>query len=431
MRLLTKAVLKFKSRNSLCLFLLFFCLSFKAQETLNMADVEQKTYQLYLDQNWKELIKAGNDAITQGIDYFYLRMRIGIAYYEKKNYCGAEEHFKKALTYNTDDALAQEYLYYCYVFMGRPEQARWYSKSVSDETYQKIGKRSPIGSVMVEAGTKIADSTSYYDSNKKTQSNYFDPATYVQIGVNHYVRDRVSLFHALTYYGQVSFVGTLKQSQYYLKAAIPLKKDWLISPAVHIAHVNFVSVIYPTRPATVTLPPILMGPPPQPTTVVYNSNYFIGSLVAQKTIAQFNFGIGSTFSNMSGVNQILHHGTISYSPFCNSKLVIGGTAYVHTIDSYKTTYVSASPFIYVQPIKMVSLKVNYLMNVGNNIIEDNGYLVNNSPDLTKNRVGLILNFHLNKHLTLYGVYQLENKHELGQGFNYRYNVYLGGIKFTP
>ena len=75
-------------------FVLFFSMKGIAQDTLNSAIVEQKSYQLYLDKNWNELIKFGNRAINSGFDYYYLQIRIGIAYFEKKNYSLAENHFK-------------------------------------------------------------------------------------------------------------------------------------------------------------------------------------------------------------------------------------------------------------------------------------------------------------------------------------------------
>ena len=69
--------------------LLFFLVAISngiAQDSLNSASVEQKSYQLYVDKNWSELIKFGKIAIHNGFDYYYLQLRVGIAYYEKKNY---------------------------------------------------------------------------------------------------------------------------------------------------------------------------------------------------------------------------------------------------------------------------------------------------------------------------------------------------------
>lgn len=419
-------------KRTIKLFILLFVFSFYkgvSQEELNSAIVEQKSYQLYVDKNWSELIKYGNMAINKGYDYFYMQMRVGIALYEKKNYASAESHFRKALKFNSSDELTQEYLYYCYFFTGRYDESRRVSSSFSKELAQKLGtdKQSSVGFIMIEGGTKISDSVSYYDVNKKTNSNYFDPAIYFQAGLGHYIKNRVSMFHAFTYFNQSTFISRVGQTQYYLKGAIPIKSNWLISPSVHFINIKNTSEIMPAPPTNSMFP----GPRPVAQTSVSVSNYFVGSMAVQKTIKKFTLSVGSTVSNMSDFTQFIHSGFVSYSVFGNSKLVLGCADYLHTVDTYSTLNNSIAPFIYVQPFNRLSLKASYLMNSGNNIIEDNGYLVNNSPDLTNSRLSFLLNCVISKHISIYGLYQLEDKTESQQSFNYKYNVIVGGLKITP
>ena len=428
-----------------------FCSNAKSQDTLTGALVEQKSLQLYQDKNWKELIKFGNSALKQNIDYFYLQMRVGIAYFEQKNYCLAEVHFRKALDYNSTDELALEYLYYCYVYTGRTDDARLWSKKFSKELAAKTGtdKKSFIDFITLEGGTKITDSAYYHHTitlpNKTTykDTSYFKPAIYFQVGLNHTIKNRVSFFHAFTYFNQKNFVGTLTQIQYYLKAAVPIKNGWLISPSFHYVNINFTSQFTTTTTDTLWPPGVPHLPPPpgfpplrtsatsSVTTVTSNSSYYVGSLAIQKIIKRFTLSVGTTLSNINGQTEYIHSGALYYSPLGNSKIVLGCTGYLHTLDYYKTSYLSALPFVYVQPLKRFSLKASYLYNKGNNIIEDNGYFINNSPDLTKSRWALLANFYISKKVTLYATYQLENKLENLQQFNYRYNIIVAGIKITP
>ncbi|MBN2482093.1 MAG: hypothetical protein JXB19_10155, partial [Bacteroidales bacterium] len=67
-------------------------LNAQQQEKLTYAEVNSQTYQLYLDRDWHALIKVGKHALREGIDYYYLRMRIGIAYYELKRYQASIPH---------------------------------------------------------------------------------------------------------------------------------------------------------------------------------------------------------------------------------------------------------------------------------------------------------------------------------------------------
>jgi tetratricopeptide (TPR) repeat protein len=407
----------------------FSSLNAFAQDSLQAETIDQKSLRLYTEKKWSELIKVGNESVKEGNDYFYLRMRIGIAYYEKKNFNLAEEHFKKALEFNSTDDLALEYLYYCNYLVGKYEEARIISKLFSTELAEKTGvaKQTSAEFIIIEGGTKQTDSASYYEKSKKASVNYFNPATYFQIGLKHYVKNRASLFHAITYFNQETFLGTTTQKQYYLKSTIPLKNNWQISPAIHLVNLKYSvqQIIMPPPNA----PPF--GPPPKQQTITTKSNYYIGSISMQKNLRKFTFSIGSTISTMSDTTQLLNSGFISYSPFGNSRLVLGAIGYLHTLDGYNSTNYSYVPFIYFQPITKIGIKASYLVNNNHNIIEENGYLVNNSPDLTNSRFSLLANFTISKHIALYALYQRENKHEAVQKFDYKYNVIVGGIKITP
>lgn len=431
------------------------CFNLKSQDTLSGAFIEEKSLQLYQDKNWKELITFGNAALKQDYDYFYLRMRIGIAYFERKNYCIAEVHFRKALSFSAKDELALEYLYCCYIYTGRSDDARLWSKKFSKELAAKTrtDKKSFIDFITFEGGTKITDSAYYHHTvtiNNKPykDTSYFKPAAYFQIGLNHTIKNRVSLFHAFTYFNQKSapysdYINTITQMQYYLKASVPIKNGWLISPSFHYVNINIssqnisyiIDTLWPFVPHI--LPP--PGAPPlktittsSVTTITSDSSYFIGSLAIQKIMKRFTLSVGTTISNLTGHHtEYIHSGALYYSPLGNSKLVLGCIGYLHTIDYYKTSYESVLPFVYVQPLKRFSLKASYLYNKGNNIIEDNGYFINNSLDLTKSRCSVLANFYLSKKVALYATYQLENKLETQQQFNYRYNIIVAGIKITP
>lgn len=413
------------------MFLLFTISKIKAQDTLNSAIVEQKSYQLYIDKNWSELIQFGNNAIDKGFDYYYLQLRVGIAYYEKKNYALAEGYFLNALKFNSDDELLLEYVYYCYLLNGRYDEARKWSRKFSPGLAEKIGtdKQSSVSLIMIEGGSKKTDQPGYYNEVTKTNSNYFNPPIYFHLGLNHYVKNKASLFHALTYFNQETFINKVSQSQYFLKISVPIKNNWTLSPSLHLIHIKTTTEIktLPKQP----MPGI--GPPkrPEPTFNVTQSNYFVGSLMAQKTIKKIVLGIGTTVSNMNNKTQFINSGFLSYAPFGNSKLILGCAGYLHTIDSYQTSYGAVVPYLYYQPFNKLSLKLSYMHNEKNNFIEENGYLVNNSADVTQTRYSALINLNISKQVSLYALYQLEYKYEAVQSFNYRYNVFVVGMKISP
>lgn len=375
-----------------------------AQQELTSAEAEKETYKLYQDRNWSELIKVGQQAIDSGFDYYFMRMRLGISYYENKNYRLAEVHFKKALTFNSKSDLVHEYLYYCYALTGRKEEARKLTKTFSLNLKSKVqaDKFKAIDFVMLEGAKKVVNS----DYSKDNSTTYFETANYVQLGLKHHIKNSFSMFYAFTYFGQQTYLGEVDQLQYYFKGAIPLKGNWKLSPAIHLVNVDF-----------------------KGTDSQYDlkDNYFVGSAALQKSYKRWDIGIGTTFSNIGGSNQYNHFGELSYSVLGNSKFVLGLTGYIHKDDSVNEYNTSWLPFVYVQASKKISLKVNYLHNQGENIIEQNGYLVNNSIDLTESRTSVFVDYNIGK-ATLYGSYQLENKQDVTSNFKYKYNLFLLGLR---
>jgi len=392
--------------------------SVRAQDTLSSTYVEKRTYELFLAKDWKELIEIGELAVNEGYDYFNLRMRIGMAYFEKENYLAAEKHFEKALCFSDNDKLVLEYLYFCKLFTGQQEECRILSASFPNDLIVKMGLKedSPIYSISVEGAKKISNNLSYDEPDDEGDGTFFNPASYFQVGLKHGVKNRLSLFHAVSFFGQETSVGKVKQAQYYLNGTIPLKNKWSISPAFHLVNTNFSGVAYVDE-----------------TAYEFNTknNYFVGSMELRKSIGMYKLSLGTTYSNTSDVNQFYHYGTVIYSPRGNNKLLLGLTTYLHTNDSYASSYTAFSPFVYLQPLKRIGFKLSYFHNRGNNVIEDNGSFINNSQNLTKARYGANLYFVASKNITLFGIYQFESKEQRVPVINYQYNLFLAGIKISP
>ena len=85
--------------------LILFSGSF-AQDAADFKTINEKTYRLYTQEKWDSLILLDKQDVVLEVDYFYLRMRLGIAWYSTKNYRKASTHFEKALAFNQGDPVA-------------------------------------------------------------------------------------------------------------------------------------------------------------------------------------------------------------------------------------------------------------------------------------------------------------------------------------
>ncbi len=412
--------MRFKKKLLLLTFSLV-CICAKAQDTLAIDDIEIKTYKLYAEKKWPELIAVINQALANEIDYYYLRMRIGIAQFEKGNYNKAEVHFKKAIELNSNDELDKTYLYYCLINNGRDEEARYSSRKFSDSLNRATGEQKERFMVLFEGGAKLSNQNSFNDPLTKNEVDYFDPALYFQIGLKHSLKKRVALFHAYTHYNQSTYIGKVNQNQYYLSANLVLNKNFVLTPAFHFTQINFTGKNYEVDFNTGQLKAVK-------DTIYPKINSTVVSLAIKKELKQLSLSIGATFITTPTLRQYIYSGLASYAVFGNPKLIIGSQFYLHSISTNSVLYGSVAPFVYCQAIPKFSMKLSYLYNQGNNLVEDNGYLVNNSIDLTNSRWSLLCNYDINAKVSVYAMYQYENKTEIFNSFKYNYNVFLGGIK---
>jgi len=123
---------------------MFFTSGVLAQESLGFKQIDSLSYHHYINKNYTELFEVGKKAIKQNTDYYYLRMRLGIAYYQKHQYRLASKHFKQALEFNTGDSLAIEYLYYSYKFTNNDISATKCLQDASSSKAHKLRKNQGI-----------------------------------------------------------------------------------------------------------------------------------------------------------------------------------------------------------------------------------------------------------------------------------------------
>ncbi len=143
--------------------LILFSVEVVAQKALNFKRVDSATYALYNAKRWDELLKEGNRGIKNGIDYYYLRMRMGIARFKQEKPFFAATHFEKALKFSKNDPTALSYLYSTYLWQNNKGKAARLSTGFSPALKNKLHVENKI--------FQSIDVSSGYLFNNNTEKN--------------------------------------------------------------------------------------------------------------------------------------------------------------------------------------------------------------------------------------------------------------------
>lgn len=198
--------------------------SLSAQSKLNFQRVDTNTYEFYANQQWDSLISLANKAINQNIDYFYLRVRVGYAYFMKRDYNSAIEHFKVANNYNSGDPFVIECLYYSYLFLNRPLEANFIIKSNKNVLSKTSIKRSILNFLYLEGSAASSQykknminiPNSPWNEISKTNAIYYSAAG-AQFGLGKRALSVISYSKLLLDKEKTITIGnTPHKDQYYL-----------------------------------------------------------------------------------------------------------------------------------------------------------------------------------------------------------------------
>jgi hypothetical protein len=433
------------------IFILFFTLlqNSYAQKIANSAIVEQESARLYYNQDWKKTGAYTEKAIKEGYDYYYIRMRAGISYFEQKKYVKAISHFQKALFLNSD-TLTQEYLYYSYLFSGRAAEAKVLTKTFSDNLIKKINppKNKIIESVYVEGGVGLANLENNYQTiDIDGAFNIYGEATinktmrYLHAGLNHQLTNNLSLYHG---YSNISIEllrkikindkdtldsYKLTQHDYYISANTQLK-HFSVAPAFHFINVGFgrLNASYNALQYKYVFTK-------KDTSFV---NY-VASVMLSKSAGVFTYGLSSSYAQLNSFNQLQVGLSASYLPLANNNLY--GTTNVVLLNENNENRIIVAQKLGAKIISR--LWVEAAITYGNlqNYNENNAFVVFNTGDkiLYKYGVALIAPLHKNIELSIRydrfnresNYYRMNNLLNIETvAVNYTTQTIVGGIKWT-
>ena len=434
------------------LILTFTILRISAQEKLNTLSVDASTYTYYEQGEWKKLIETGKKSLDKGIDFYYLQYRMGVAYYQLKKYRKAAEFFEKVLKETPKDVLAQEYLYYSYLFSGMFEDARVYGNTLPPDMQKKLNiyhDELIFNSIGAEFKYYLIDD---YQADVKTgdilNQKILNNLWYSDINLTSFIKKKVTLFQGFSYLSgknrvfnpEVSdslFDENLRQFQYYISGNWNLSKGTNFKAAFHYTNTKLEA----PNPAASNNPGHGQGNNESKYLYSNKLNGFAGFLKYSRSISNFDFKASFTVSNFDKVvgTQYIPGLGVKWYPFGNTNLFIGAEVnYIFTdsVPDYNPGFVYKAD-IGVKLFKTVWLQPFMLYGETRNFTDEDAFVVYNSANVINYWYGINLNtLLLRDKLFLYFSYQtysLTNIYYINYdkgSVDFNISTLLGGVKFS-
>ncbi|MBI5217775.1 MAG: hypothetical protein HY958_02440 [Bacteroidia bacterium] len=423
-----------------------------SQSEKNTGSVNDKTYDYLLNAQWDSLILNGNNLLANSVDYFYLRVRMGVAYFTKQNYIKSISHFEKALTFNSGDYYTLEYLYYSCLYMGRKSDANALVKKYPEIFKDKV-KSFFFNEIFLDCGINnsrnntnplIGEKNNHPNSIKWTEYNLIKNISYAGGGLSYSVHRNILM---TAYYGCLRINNTkqiqifphvlsddykLYQNQFYTNITYRAGRGFSVIPAFHFIMVDYATLFstYDTteRKVIVDRKGITM-------------NNFAASLAFDKKISKFGFNIFGTISNLNNARQNQFGFILSAFPLGNLNLYTFSTIALKNEQVKKNERVKKN-IVFDQ--KAGTKLFNHLWIEGfitfgnlNNYVEQNAFGVNNTADPIDFRYGtsfiipikkiiISIKYQGDRRISYYNYF--DNSLKTGK-INYRSQMILGSLSW--
>jgi len=384
---------KFRNKYLLFIVLLFVNIYGYTQDTLTFFTSDKLTYQQFTENKWEELIKTGKESIEQGIDYYYLRVRLGIAYYNQKNYHQSIYQLEKALKINSTEDYIKEYLYYSYLYSGRTKEAQKYCiKDNPKLPKNNICKDYFIQSIdfSISSQSNLNESELHVDDIAFDEGSQYIPlqTNFYGFGLTHKITQWLSATHSigrvnLTYLELTKYMDIatfnnnykVQENLYYLSLLGRIAKNWYFNAGMHrIGNQYFVDqeVVRRGQATTETI------------TVNDNDYVFFGSV--HKQLPLFDLIASVSNSTLNNSKQWQEDFSLRYFPFGNLHVYLFGKLSIlqHTNDGMKKSEIIFNPLLGLKIVDYLWLEGSYLQGDIYNYSSENRFVVYNGPEIIQN-----------------------------------------------
>ena len=386
---------------------LIFCFLFvfnaKAQiNTVTFKEVDSTSYALFLKQDWKTLISYGKNAKKEGINFYYLKVRMGIAYFKDGKMLTAMKYLEEAYELNQYDVVVQDYLYWTYRYTGMFLESDIFYEKMDETLKASLNHKLKIVSA-IDIGVVATNNSDYDamlgDSNDDELSNSrIIPENYqlFTLGLNHRFSKSTNFYHRVTVMpfssvlqqniessiNNSSFQGT--ETRYYADATFTLGSKWYLDAYLGLFFGNFDELDITSET------PVSSSEKTTYTDVLFGAS-------VSKSCYYIRNSANVSYSNLGEFNQFQLGYTLSLYPLGNTLLVpFGSIQYQNeSVDSSNESRVVYSGGLSLNT-KDVTLTAYFNSGEMHNFNTNNGAVIYNQSAMGLNEYGAILRLYLKK-----------------------------------
>ena len=387
-----------KKNKLLILFMLLIPVLVHAQDKHDFISVDSTTYKYYNSGNWNKLIETGKNAISSGVDYKFLRQRLGYAYFSKGDYFNSRTHFEKALTYDSYDNFTLEYLYYSYLNSGKEEYSGVIVSKLNPDLKKKLilTPFKPVESLEFEYNYKFSGTI------LRSDPRYYRVGIYSKLGY------RLGLYQSFSKYAQdlrLQQTGktatSVRQPEYYAQLNWNASGKLILRAAYHFINTNSGSL-------------------------TQKGNLFL--IAAEPDFNRFTLSTYGSLLNIEGT--FFYQGGLQAGYVFPGKMdfyLKGKASYLQQTGSRNFIY---NPVAGLKLFKKTWFEGSTTLGRMNGYNDFNGLYVYNTYDPIISRTGGTLFHYIGKKIVVWLNYSFEKK-EFYENNSFRYNQfsYLGGIKW--
>lgn len=453
----------------------------------NFKYVEKTSYDLYVAEQWQELIRFGKNALKHDHDYYYLHLRLGIAYYNMNNFFMAIHHLENAIRLNTSDTIPYLYLYSSYLFTKKSLDAdilykknkrflqnafpdlKVYSNKIFAESgpifsnnFEKNQQKNPAGENGI-LGIQDLNGNKFYthigwEGNPGKKFSLYAGIDYLELSklktaqTSEIVKTGFDTilyngwFYIDTLYGRnfetYEYKYPLKQWSFFAKARFKLGKGYSITPSTRIlfvdyttryinsTEVSYFAQTYDTIYSKTTAFSIYESR-------VSLTNYVLSLKVSKKS-RNFEYSLFGSYSNLNNNFQYQAGAGINWFPFGNLDLysLSQGISYFENNDA---------GVVYDQVLgykihKYLWIEGTVSVGAWKNFAFDNSFVAYNSGDRARFRTGANIILPLSDRFEFSIRYQFlkyqgldewydENMKYFSKEISYNNNLIIGGLQW--